>query len=168
MDIPPPVELRLFTIRRNEIEQGNTAQFLSHLLTLIDTKASVLRWRNSVKFMIDGYDEDERPLDQIPEVRAFFQSVNAAWPHWLWFLTKGNRAIPRLMHMLTPVEHQEFEGNHRIWFTDNDHLMNAVADMMTRGECLFQAYPDIDPELLETSIKLGYDDIFDPCPYKSN
>lgn len=166
MRLPPPVELRILNVHRSDIEQGITSPFLTNLLNLLDTRESVLRWNNSVKFAIDGYDDDPRPLDQIMEVRAFFQMVNMAWPHWMWFMTKHNQIIPRLMHLLTPIRYEEQDGKCHIRFTDMAHLTRVINDMRTRAESLFQMYPDIEPELQAVSLKTGYDDIFDPCAHK--
>ena len=39
----------------------------------------------SVVFCIEGYENDEREVHSIPEVRRFYSAFHAAWPNWLYF-----------------------------------------------------------------------------------
>ena len=39
----------------------------------------------SVVFCIEGYENDEREVHSIPEVRRFYSAFHAAWPYWLYF-----------------------------------------------------------------------------------
>ena len=48
-----------------------------------------MRYRESLVFIVCGYDEDPRELAEIPQVRAFFARLVQEWPHWLWFLARG-------------------------------------------------------------------------------
>ena len=34
---------------------------------------------------VDGYDQDEREIHSIPEVRRFYIAFHAAWPYWFYF-----------------------------------------------------------------------------------
>ena len=70
-------------ITRREIESGNIASVLERLHVLTDSAENVRRYRESLVFQIGGYDSDPRELPEIPEVRAFFRSLAAEWPHWL-------------------------------------------------------------------------------------
>lgn len=41
--------------------------------------------RISISF--EGYNEDNRELDEIPEVRDFIYELDDKFPYWLFFLT---------------------------------------------------------------------------------
>ena len=40
---------------------------------------------NNFVFCIEGWDNDEREIHSIPEVRRFYSAFHDAWPYWLYF-----------------------------------------------------------------------------------
>lgn len=57
------------------VDSGNIASVLERLHILTDSAANVARYRESVCFVIDGYNADPRELPEIPEVRAYIRSL---------------------------------------------------------------------------------------------
>jgi hypothetical protein len=53
----------------------------------------------SLVLAFHGYDQDERELHCIPEVRRFVQAFHAVWPYWLYFLNPhpGISTLPVLV-----------------------------------------------------------------------
>ena len=49
-----------------------------------------------VRFRFEGYMDDPRGLEQIPELRAFLQDWHRAWPAWFFFADLAEE-IPRRM-----------------------------------------------------------------------
>lgn len=70
---------------RSAVEAGDLGRFLEHFaLERLPHGPDLRRCFNRFGFVFDGYQHDERPLFEIPEVRAFVQSFRRAWPYWLF------------------------------------------------------------------------------------
>lgn len=73
--------LILMATSRETIEAGRIGDFVDRLMSLSDRPDYVRRFPQKVALTISGYDDDPRELAQIPEVKAFFRQVAAAWPY---------------------------------------------------------------------------------------
>ena len=96
-------------LSREEVESGNVASALERLHIIADTRESAMRYRESLVFIVCGYDEDPRELAEIPQVRAFFARLVQEWPHWLWFLSRGVGAVGLFMSLLCRVKIHRFD-----------------------------------------------------------
>lgn len=74
----------LFT--RAEVEAGRVGSAVERLMLLSDNAGHVRRFAGRVVLMFGGYDDDARPLVQVPECVRFFRDVDAQWCYWLHFL----------------------------------------------------------------------------------
>lgn len=144
--------LLILEITRKEIESGCFASVLERLHVMTDSKQNVLRYRESLTFMVDGYNTDPRELFEIPEVRIFFGLLVAEWPHWIWFLTRGAGSIGLLMAILCQVSVVRGKNNELgTEFADKKELQNVFTGLLKRGNALFQAY-NIPEALIEASV----------------
>lgn len=126
--------LVVIEIEREMIEAGNIASVLERLMVMIDDLDSMMRYRESVTFCVNGYDADLRELAEIPEVKAFFVRLVAEWPFWLWFLIREHRQIQTLMAILCEVQvHERSSGNVLMGFADIDDVLARLEDMGRRG-----------------------------------
>lgn len=133
--------LIVLDITRREIESGNIASMLDRLHVLTDTRDNAFLYRESLVFQVRGYDFDRRELPEIPEVRAFFQSLVREWPHWMWFLHRGVGALGLLFSLLCDVRIlRNADGSFGTEFSSHSELAAAVADMLGRGKALFVAH----------------------------
>jgi len=59
----------------------------------------------SLTIIFHGYDEDERELQCIPEVRSFVKEFRKAWPFWLYFMCPAPEisTLPVLTACLTEI-----------------------------------------------------------------
>lgn len=126
-------------IARSEIERHHFAPTLDKLRGLTDTPERVKKYRDSVAFMVAGYDDDPRELFEIPEVRTFFQSVTIEWPHWLWFLTREENAnqLGMLFSLLCGAQWVDPADKSKRYFVNERALALQVEDMLMRGDVLF-------------------------------
>jgi hypothetical protein len=79
-------DLILYQFSRWKVEQG----FFSHFLSLYDFEKlpegrRLREMMGNLVLCVDGYDNDEREIHSIPEVRHFYSAFHAAWPYWLYF-----------------------------------------------------------------------------------
>lgn len=127
-------------ISRKEIEACAIASALERLHVLTDTRAAVLEYRESLAFVVSGYDTESRELAEIPEVRAYFSRLSSEWPHWLWFLSRGTGSIPLLLSLLSRVRILRQGRKFSTEFADLDGVRAVLHDLFRRGNALFAAY----------------------------
>ena len=53
---------------------------------------------------MDGYDEDERELHQVPEVSLFIRVLNGSCNHWLHFMEVSPDAFGWIVAIMTNME----------------------------------------------------------------
>lgn len=142
----------ILDIGRHDIEAQNIASVLERLHVLTDTAANARRFRESLVFQVDGYNADPRQLPEIPEVRAFFARLSAEWPHWLWFLHRGCGALPLLLSLLCEVRVIPGQnGSFATEFVQPKQLVKTCANLLLRGNALFDAYGITDRESAESA-----------------
>jgi len=79
-------DLIVYTFSRSKVERGDFSHFLR--LYAPDKLPAGRRLRdqmNALMFCVEGYDNDEREIHSIPEIRAFYRAFHDAWPYWLYF-----------------------------------------------------------------------------------
>lgn len=80
--------LLIIGISRQEVESGNHAVLLDNLLELSQSKELTEQYANRLALMFGGYDDDPRPLAEIPEVVSFLCHLTSQWPYWAHFVEK--------------------------------------------------------------------------------
>lgn len=71
-------------ITREEVQAGDLFSTLKALRS-ISKRNHVWTNRYSLVLSFQGWDAEDKPLWQYPEVCAYFQQVHENWPFWLWF-----------------------------------------------------------------------------------
>ena len=132
--------LIVLNLTREEVECGNIASALERLHILADTRESALRYRESLVFIVCGYDDDPRELAEIPHVRTFFARLAQEWPHWFWFLARDLGAISLFMSLLCTVKIHRSPGSFGSEFLDSAEMGAILGDLFERGNAIFYAY----------------------------
>lgn len=151
----------VLNITRQEIEARNIASVLERLHVLTDSRENVIRYRESVVFQVEGYDDDPRELQEIPEVRNYFHALAAEWPHWIWFLHRGIGAVALLFALLCEVSVLRGPGNQRATAFKNTAEMQAVMlDLLARGMALLDTYAiarkELDDSAMSVLVELNF------------
>lgn len=89
-------------ISREEVEAQNIAPALSLLNTLIASPEKAKSYQEKVDVAFHGYDDDQRELFEIPEVRHFVYKLDEAFPFWLFFLSKHFLGLQCLLLCFLP------------------------------------------------------------------
>jgi hypothetical protein len=76
---------------RAEVEAADIDHALSALNKLLNPEVAQ-RLKGRLIFEIRGYEDDPRDLWEIPEVRAWMQALDQAFPHWFYFMNVGSRS----------------------------------------------------------------------------
>src|SRR4051812_37820153 len=79
-------DLIVYEFSRFKIERGDFSHFLAQFsLDKLPTGRRLRQMMDSMLFYVQGYDDDEREIHAIPEVRNFYRAFHEAWPYWLYF-----------------------------------------------------------------------------------
>jgi hypothetical protein len=87
---------------KEEVLSGNTESVMTALRALIASPESALRWRESVDFAIDGYNDVQWELFEIVEVRDFVAKLDEQFPFWLFFLSKRDLGLQCVAYCFLP------------------------------------------------------------------
>ena len=122
-------DLVFYRFSRWKVERGAFGHFMS--LSAPEKLPSGRRLREmmgTMVFCIDGYDQDEREIHTIPEIRRFYSTFHAAWPHWLYFCNlEIDNLKTMVMRCLPSLSDLKMEGQPRVAITfDPLHLLGFL------------------------------------------
>jgi hypothetical protein len=87
-------KLLVHNFSRTNVERGDFSQFTNlYAPSKLPTGADLRAMMNRFIFLIDGYNEDSREINAIPQVRQFYQAFHQAWPYWLYFCNLDSEAF---------------------------------------------------------------------------
>lgn len=132
--------LVLLQISSQEIHTANIAPALERLHALADTAESARLYRNSLFFVVQGYDDDPRELCEVPQVRAFFARLAQEWPHWLWFLARDTGTVALLFSLLCSVRVHRSGKQTAIEFPSREELAACIEDLAGRSEAFYAGF----------------------------
>ena len=130
-----------YQFSRSKVERGDFSHFLS--LYSPDKLPSGRRLRqmmNSFVFCIEGWDNDEREIHSIPEIRRFYSAFHEAWPYWLYFCNLDTDTLRTMtmccMNSLTAIKvdgspqvQVQYEPTELLQFLARDLMrMNSMCD----------------------------------------
>jgi len=118
-------------ISREEIEEGDISGPLSVLKQLLNKEAAV-KFFERVDIAVQGYDDDQRELFEIPAVREFINKLDAEFPFWFYFLTKRGHGLQFILWcilppLLTPAARRTISPKHL-----EDYLMKRGLPAMNQ------------------------------------
>lgn len=146
-------------ISRDEIKASNFGSALERLHTMADTRENVLLYRESLVFVVAGYDDDSREIFEIPEVRQFFTELVDEWPHWFWFLCRDGGLINLLMSLICKIKVSRNNGMIGYKFiNDNLEFSRKVSGLLERGEALYRSF-NIPNAEVSTSLKSALEEL---------
>lgn len=146
----------LLEISREEIESLNISHSLACLYKLSDTKEAVMQFRESLLYVIYGYDDDPRELEEIPEVMVFMKRLTQEWPFWVWFMRREKGIFGQIFLLLRDRSNMVKKEHGKIRTRlPTDEFIVIFQDLMGRSAPLFQAY-QISVELVEHSVNSAF------------
>lgn len=117
---------------RKEVKKGLIGDALDRLRLISDDREKFCRFENSVVFIFEGYDQDPREVQEIPEVVHFFRTLTDQWPYWLHFIQRDIKNQDNLALVLRLLNDCEIVSvtSERCGVRFND--MNSVAESIDR------------------------------------
>jgi hypothetical protein len=104
------------------IAKGDISGVLSSLKSLSGDRSSAMSAEGAVTLVFNGYDDDPRELESIPEVRDWFAKLFKAWPYWSFFANRIDQTVPLVLTLLMPGETVAGEPGMVGWAFDPDEL----------------------------------------------
>ena len=74
------------SISRFEVEPTNTERIRQNLNRINLSRETALHFREAVDIGVNGYNDDDRELFEIPEVRRYFRLLTEKFPYFFFFL----------------------------------------------------------------------------------
>ena len=111
------------------IAAGDIAEVLSSLKSLSGDRSSAMSAEGAVTLVFNGYDDDPRELESIPEVREWFAKLFEAWPYWSFFASRIDQTVPLVLTLLMPGETVAGEHGMVGWEFDRDQLKPLLFEM---------------------------------------
>lgn len=144
-----PFDLLCIVVSRDEIMRQDTAPALSTLKKLLASPETARTYKERVDIAIDGYNDDTRELDEIPEVRQFVQHLDSQFPFWLFFLSKHSLGLQCIVfcHLLPCLTESAKAIHHprqledlliKRWFP----ALNQIADYAGISEAELESISD--------------------------
>src|SRR3990172_8944656 len=111
------------------ITAGDISEVLSSLKSLSGDRSSAMSAEGAVTLVFNGYDDDPRELECIPEVREWFVKLFEAWPYWSFFASRIDQTVPLVLTLLLPGETVAGEPGMVGWDFDLDDLKPLLFEM---------------------------------------
>ena len=87
---------------KDQVLSGNTSEVLATLRALIASPEVAYQGKEKVDFAIDGYNDAQPELFDIPEVREFIAAIDDEFPYWLFFLSKHALGLQFVAYCFLP------------------------------------------------------------------
>jgi len=79
-------DIIFYQFSRSKLERGDFSHFLGlYAPDKLPTGRRLRAMMGSLVFCVEGYDDDPREINTIPEVRKFYSVFHEAWPYWFYF-----------------------------------------------------------------------------------
>jgi len=83
---PPGSSVMYLVVGRRDVDQGDVRPLLSFVERWMKGETKLSAYGSRLALLFDGFNDDPRDLDQIPEVRTYVEAMEAAWPYLPLFL----------------------------------------------------------------------------------
>ena len=140
---------------RSDVEATNTEEMLRSLNKINSSRDNALRFRGAVDIAVHGYDDDDRELFEIPEVRRYYKLLTEQFPYFFFFLNLHQPTLKVIAFCLCDAH---LVGNGRVEI-DNLKLTNFIQNHFTGLNAVFHEYgldndyPDLNREISEEVIR---------------
>jgi hypothetical protein len=151
---------------RAEVERGLIGDALDRLRLISDDREKFCRFENSVAFTFEGYDQDPREVQEIPEVVTFFRTLTEQWPYWLHFIQRDIQEQDQLslvLKLLNDCEIVSFSANRfSIRFKDMDKVAESIDRLFEAMVTLYDyhGYEQVKGDEVIGRINLAIEKIF--------
>lgn len=134
-------DLVILTISRADVEAHAIGRTVDALLKLSDSEVAFRRFESRLVLLVEGYDDDPRPLNRIPEARKFIRSLNASWNYWYHYLLPEKTVFEPLLTCLVDLDVLTQGGGQVLSvLKDPEAARRTVVGLFTPVNALYERY----------------------------
>lgn len=130
IDIGPDVDVLALVFSRSEVVEGGVGRAVDDLLALIEEDRLRPQLVHGMLFSFEGWDEDLRPLHQIPECRNYFAALHAQFPYWMHFLVPEPQMWGVLLTLLMTPDTEGMKPGTADARVSMDEARKVIGDML--------------------------------------
>jgi hypothetical protein len=136
---PAKDDLLVIAISRESVITGDIQPMLEKLSALSSTREAALAGEGTLTFVFDGWNQDPRETAEIPEIRAYFADLAAAWPHWLHFGEKVGDTLPHVLRLLCRGRYERPRPGLVGWrFEDFDEIKRVLSRLFCGQNAMYE------------------------------
>lgn len=139
-------------VTREEVDRGTIGDVVDRLMAISDDPKLCKMYMGKLLMSFDGYGNDPRELQEIPEVRRFLAAIHAQWPYWFYFLEP--EAMVRTI-ALSLVDIKRMTGvleDDTIGFEPDAKQMAVFLEQCVTASANIANYGHANPEAYKTQI----------------
>jgi hypothetical protein len=101
-------------IRRYQLKALDTKQLIDFLNMLLADAETVRAFRGRIGFDLEGFENEKRDPEDIPELRDYLRVVSDKFPYWFWFMETRSPRLKLLLHCLCDAEFRTDIGREHV------------------------------------------------------
>ena len=138
---PAKDQLLAIAIPRESVMTRDLQPLLMKLNLLSESREAALQWEGKLTFYFDGWDLDPRETAEIPEIRAFFQSVTAEWPYLLHFSEKVGDTVLHVLRLLCHGKYVRRQPGIATWaFADFAEVQHVLLQLFAGQNGMYDRF----------------------------
>ncbi len=96
-------DIIFYQFSRPKVERCDFSDFLGlYAPDQLPTGTRLREKMDRMIFVIDGYNDDDREVHTIPEIRGFYTAFHLAWPYWLYYCNLDTEALKMIVMCCLP------------------------------------------------------------------
>ncbi len=106
-------------IRRAHLKALDTKPLIDFLNMLLADAETVRAFRGRIGFDLEGFENEKRDPEDIPELPDYLRAVSDNFPYWFWFMETRSPRLKLLLHCLCDAEFRTDVGR--------DHVLRSYS-----------------------------------------
>ncbi len=101
-------------LRREHLRAGDTKPLLEFLNLLLADAETVRAFRGRIGFDLEGFEDERREPEELPELRNYFRAISNEFPYWFWFMETRSPCLKLLFYCLCSAEWRTDIGSEHV------------------------------------------------------
>lgn len=134
-------DIVILTVSRADVEAHAIGRTVDALLKLTDSEVAFRRYEGRLVILVEGFDDDPRPLNRIPEVRRYIRSLSASWGYFYHYLFHDRSVYEPILTCLIDMDVVTTGGGEVLSALRNpDEARKTLCDLFVPVNRLYERY----------------------------
>lgn len=134
-------DLVILTISRADVEAHAIGRTVDALLKLTDSEIAFRRYESRLVILVEGFDDDPRPLNRIPQARRFIRSLSASWGYFYHYLLPERTVYEPILTCLVDLDVVSARGDEVLSALRNpEEARRTLCDLFVPVNRLYERY----------------------------